>query len=287
MEFSSLDKVQYRKLLLKTYSAFSCFCKDNNIHFCAAGGTMLGAVRHKAMIPWDDDIDVYMMRSDFDKFISIREKLNETEYEILDLHTEGYYCSHTKFSHKSSSIWEFQGIPFIMGAFIDIFVLDYESGSYENLRKKRQEYARFYNLYFISSNNPPFAKIFDSVCHLHFKKAFWYLVQKFLFKIVRPQIRNKMLIHSEDKIGEWLIAYTGTSGVKDIFRSEWFEKYISFPFEDTKIDVPCGYVSYLEAMYGDYLTIPPIEKRKTHHSLFYYNLDRRITSEEMAKMQLM
>ena len=283
--FSSSDKVRYRQLLLNAYNAFSCFCKDNNIHFCAAGGTLLGAVRHNAMIPWDDDIDVYMMRSDYDRFITMREKLAETEYEIVDLNTDGYYCSHAKFSHKYSSIWEYPGIPFILGASIDVFVLDYEDELFDNIVIKRQKYARINNLYFLCSNNSSIENIFVLFLHFHFVKAVWYLCLKVLYIIIRPQIRKPLLNYPRNQKGERLVAYTGTSGIKDIFCSEWFNQYISFPFEDTVIDVPIGYDAYLSAMYGDYLSFPPIEKRQSHHSIFYYNLDRRITSEEVVKMQ--
>ena len=155
MEFSSVDKKRYKALLLQTLKAFDDFCKENDIHYCAAGGTMIGAVRHQGFIPWDDDIDVYMKRTDYDRFISLRNLLDNSDYEIIDPNINGYYCAHTKFSHRYSTIWEFQGIPFVYGAFVDIFVLDYEDGLREEVAIKRMKYAHKANLFYISSNNHP------------------------------------------------------------------------------------------------------------------------------------
>ena len=119
MEFTPVDKKRYKFLLLQTFKAFVKFCKDNGIQFFAAGGTMIGAVRHRGFIPWDDDIDVYMKRCDYDKFINLRSQLDGTNYEILDPSLDGYYCAHTKFSHRYSTLWEFQGIPFVSSKVMD------------------------------------------------------------------------------------------------------------------------------------------------------------------------
>ena len=71
MEFSASDHIRYKELLLQTYKAFVIFCKEHEIRFFAAGGTMIGAVRHQGFIPCDDDMDVYMKRVDYDRFINL------------------------------------------------------------------------------------------------------------------------------------------------------------------------------------------------------------------------
>ena len=82
------------------------------------------------------------------------------------------------------------------------------------------------------------------------------------------------------------MAYTGTSGLKDLFRSEWFADSIPYPFEDTFINVPSGYDQFLTAMFGDYMTFPPVEQRSSHHPLFYVNLDKRISAKEIQQIQV-
>ena len=286
MEFSASDQIRYKELLLQTYKVFDNFCKEHEIHFFAAGGTMIGAVRHQGFIPWDDDMDVYMKRADYDRFISLKDQLERTDYEIIDPENVGYYCAMAKFSYRNSTIWEFQGIPFVFGAYIDVFVLDYEDGLYEEVAKKRFNYAKMVNCFYICSNNHPVAEIKNLLFHGELKKSVWYVFQRLVLIGFYPFLRKLVVRHLGKKRGDWLVAYTGTSGKKDIFRSEWFDDVLSCPFEDTFIDVPVGYEDFLKAMFGDYMTPPPIEERSSHHSLFYYNLDRRISKEEIVQMQI-
>ncbi len=286
MEFSPTDKIKYKDLLLQTYKAFAKFCADNDIQYFAAGGTMIGAVRHKGFIPWDDDIDVYMNRSEYDKFISLRNRLAGSCYEIIDPSNKGYYCAMAKFSHRNSTIWEFQGIPFVFGAYIDVFVLDFEDGTYNEIAKKRRIYSKKVDLFYISANNHPFKVVRDLLCRGELMKSFWLIFQKLLLNNIHPLLKKYIVLHSGKREGEWLVAYTGTSGEKDIFRSEWFDGAISYQFEDTYINVPSGYDNFLTAMFGDYMTLPPIEEQKSHHALFYYNLYRRLSQKEIVGMQI-
>ena len=286
MEFTTTEQKRYKQYLLQTYKFFAKFCADNEIHFCAAGGTMIGAVRHHGFIPWDDDIDVYMKRRDYDLFISSRSKLDGTEYEIIDPATNGYYCAHATLSHRNTTIWEFSSIPFVFGAYIDVFVLDYADGPYEELVGERMNYAKKINLFYICSNNYPIKGIMKHLFQGDLKKALWLLFQKLVLRNCHSAIKKQIIMHSERSHGEWLIAYTGTSGKKDIFRSKWFDSSISYPFEDTFIDVPFGYDEFLRAMYGDYMIPPSKDEQTSHHSLFYFNLDRRISKDEIEQIQI-
>ena len=253
MEFSAEDQIRYKALLLQTYKVFANFCKDAGIQFFAAGGTMIGAVRHQGFIPWDDDIDVYMTRPDYDKFISLR---------------------------------EYQGIPFILGAYVDVFVLDYEEGAYNEVANKRMNFAKKVDHFFISSNDHSYKEIKYLFVHGDLKKTILYLFQKLFFKAYHSLLKKQLKNFSTNNQGEWLVAYTGTSGLKDLFRSEWFADSIRYPFEDTFINVPSGYDQFLTAMFGDYMTLPPIENQCSHHPLFYYYLDRRITKPEIQQIQM-
>lgn len=286
MVFSPTDQKKYKDLLLQTFKAFDSFCKENDIQYCAAGGTMIGAVRHQGFIPWDDDIDVYMKRPDYDKFISLKNQLNGTAYEIIDPSNEGYYCAMAKFSHRYSTIWEFRSIPFVFGAYVDVFVLDYERATYEEVVNKRMNFAKKVNLFYICSNNHSFQEIGDSISQGAIRKSIWYIFQKLFLNKYHSVLRKQINKHSDLRQGEWLIAYTGTSSEKDVFHSEWFDFTISFPFEDTYIGVPSGYDQFLTAMFGDYMSLPPKEEQQSHHSLFYYNLERRITKSEIKLIQI-
>ena len=169
---------------------------------------------------------------------------------------------------------------------IDVFVLDYEDGAYNEVVKKRLNYSKKVDLLYLCSNNHRTKEILNRLCQGDLKKTIWYLFQKSILRSIYPFLQKTVIQCSDKTRGEWLVAYTGTSREKDIFRSEWFEGSVSFSFEDTCIDAPSGYDKFLVAMFGDYMTPPPFEMQTSHHALFYYNLDRRITSKEIEEMQI-
>ena len=115
---------EFQEKLLQTFEAFSQFCKANNLTYYAAYGTCLGAVRHHGFIPWDDDIDVYMKREDYERLLSVRDQLNGTKWSVSDFRDGNYPYSFGKFYATDCSVWELRQFPFIIGPWIDIFPLD-------------------------------------------------------------------------------------------------------------------------------------------------------------------
>ena len=122
---------QLNNSLLTLFKAFIAFCHEHHLTYYAAYGTALGAVRHQGMIPWDDDIDVWMPRKDYDKLLSLRSHLNGTNYEIIDIKDKGYYLYFAKFCDRNSTIIEREGEA-LMGLYLDIFPLD----NYDNHKGK-------------------------------------------------------------------------------------------------------------------------------------------------------
>ena len=285
MVLSEKETTKLKSMLIQTYKAFCEFCISNDIHFFAGGGTMIGAVRHKGIIPWDDDIDIFMLRKDYDKFISLRKHLEGTDYEIIDPSDDGYFCSMAKFSHRYSSIWEFRDIPFVTGVYLDVFVLDFEDGSYDEVAEKRKKYDHFSNLFYISSADHSFSLIFKELAHFNLKKGIWYLAQKCIVRNLRFYYKSQILKRSSLDHGQWLVVYQSIYGKKDIYQASWIQEgFLKVPFEDTFIEVPQNYDAILTQVYGDYMAFPPEEKRCAQHSRFYVNLDKRITKEEIKNI---
>lgn len=125
--------------LLPVFRAFVDFCNRNQLTYYAAYGTVIGAVRHKGFIPWDDDIDVWMPRRDYERFLSLRDKLISTHYEIIDIEDKGYYLYFAKFCDRRSTIIEREGQS-IMGLYIDVFPLDYYDDKGGETIKESQQY---------------------------------------------------------------------------------------------------------------------------------------------------
>lgn len=286
MELTNEEQFIFKNLLLQTYKAFREFCISNEIRFFAGGGTMIGAVRHNGIIPWDDDIDIFMFRKDYDKFVSLKDRLKDTDYEIIDPTDDGYFSTMAKFSYKNSSIWEFREIPFVSGIYIDVFFLDYEDCNYEKVVKKKFRYDKYANLFLISSSKHPMSEILFQFSRFNLKKGIWYLLQKFLISKMRFWFRANIISSSNKDHGQWLVVYPSIYGKKDIYQSDWLHHgFISYPFEDTFIEVPQKFDCILTQVYGDYLMFPPEDKRVSHHSRFYVNLERRISKNEIRDLQ--
>lgn len=278
------QSTQFKSLLFQTYKSFKSLCEANDLKFVAAGGTALGAVRHQGIIPWDDDIDVYMPRADYNRFLTLKESLTGSDYEIVDPRDEDYHCMMAKFAYRNSTLWEYKDIPFPMGVYVDVFALDFEDGPYDKVLTQRMDYNRQGTLFCISAIQRSWSSIGSLIAKGHLSKGLWYLFQKCVVRPLRPSFRKTILGYSIKTTGEWLVAYSGASGKKDVYRAEWFIGTQTFRFEDSTIEVPTGYDAYLRHMYGDYMLLPPEEKQVSHHPHFYLNLERRITQDEVLEL---
>ena len=118
IQFEEMKKIELNILIY-----FTEVCEENNLRYYLGGGTLLGAVRHKGFIPWDDDIDVMMPRPDFQKLLSL--SINNENYNIIKPGTAGYYYNFAKLV-DTRTILEEKGIKRIdgLGVYIDIFPLD-------------------------------------------------------------------------------------------------------------------------------------------------------------------
>ena len=120
----------FQKRLNETFKFTVSFLNSHKLKWFAAYGTAIGAVRHKGFIPWDDDIDIFMPYSDYQKLLSLAESFDETNYHLALPLEEGNYCPYAKICDNSSTIWEVHRWPFLTGVWIDIFPL-YESNCNE------------------------------------------------------------------------------------------------------------------------------------------------------------
>lgn len=116
------DKLKYKEILCNTMKSFINICKEHNLQYYACAGTCLGAIRHKGMIPWDDDIDVLMPRSDYDKFLALKQKLQGTGYEIVDSNNQFYNQWFAKFSDANTTIVEITDFPIVFGVYDNILL---------------------------------------------------------------------------------------------------------------------------------------------------------------------
>lgn len=237
-------------------------CKKNNLRYWIASGTLLGAIRHKGFIPWDDDIDVIMPRKDYDKLSEISKNEFCYPYFFQDIYSENNYPGiHSKVrdcrTTAISKNWLFNNIN--QGIFIDIFPLDgvpCTQQEYENLAniayKKAKELRFYYEYEKILSLNPKVRKVLNErkkiarnaigSC-LDYVKAFREYENMF----------KKYDYETSKNIGP--IAFSLETQWHVSFDREWFMNTVYLDFERLSVPAPAGYSAVLEAYYGhDYMT---------------------------------
>lgn len=276
----NFSQTRYKELLLKTMSEFIKVCDQNGIEYIGAYGTVLGAVRHKGLIPWDDDIDVFMTRENYEKFLQLKKTLNGSGYEIVDLDNDGYYLPYAKFCDANTSIWEIENLPFVLGIFIDVFPLDFVEENDAECVALRDEYIVLFRKYVRSKRSFRFADLLSLSGLKDFFKTVYYrkTVKKEMLRNIENKIKNKrgpyrMYYRSMDKYS------------KSKFDASWFDECIEVPYENFSIRIPKNYDAYLTQCYGNYMEPPPIEKRVSQHFHYFVDLDKRLSEEEIRKIK--
>jgi len=270
---------------------FIQLCDKHHLTYYCCGGTALGAVRHNGFIPWDDDIDVMMPRADYEKLLSLAEKDGAIaeEYEFTTPEkTENYYLTYAKLCKKNSSLWEVLNYPCMIGLFIDIFPVDGCSGDDKTFKKDFLAFDECKkNLIGVSAVYPLTFYVKKML------KLKWRTVVKLLlYHHNRDKYRGKILTRMHRLITRYnatetnyVCNYTGYGGAKERLEKKWLGEGTYMKFEHLTVKIPKQYDAYLQHLYGDYMTMPPVEKRKSHHHLCFLDLDRRFTIEEILEQK--
>ena len=275
----NLSEIQQR--ILQVFKHFAVFCSENKIQYYAAYGTLIGAVRHNGFIPWDDDMDVFMKRKDYDYFVSLRNQVKKPYKIATYLDGESPY-PFAKFYTTEGTIWEYAHFPFITGPWIDVFPLDECEGLKDNAALEKFHYATWkyrkavaYSSWKEIGSELFSGKITSASIKMIKKVRYAPFKIRYINQIKEAEIGLRT-VHG-NSLGDY-----STALVNEVFPKSWFEKALEIPFEDTTISVPIGYHSFLTYLYGDYMQLPPEEKRKTHCP-YFVDLGRSLNREELMK----
>ncbi len=260
MDNISTEEIQ--KICLEILKDLDAFAKENGIRYYMSGGTLLGAVRHKGFIPWDDDIDLMMPRPDYEKFV--------TTYK--GRYTVGESTIDRTYMTPSARVWDNDTViewftlkERSIGVFIDIFPMDgYPSNEFINrIHTNRLLFTR---------------KLLRVVIHKFREGEKKPLLKSLAQKIIKDP--NK-LSRKLNRIGKRYpyegSEYVGVTTTLDHLKKERnskdvYKETVYLPFEDMMLPAPSGYETYLRKLYGDYMQLPPPEKRVSEHN---FNLYRR------------
>lgn len=267
-EPETLKKIQ--KLELEILNDFNKICEKHNLQYFAAGGSAIGAIRHSGFIPWDDDIDVAMDRKTFDKFMEIAKTELPDRYYILNYETNSNFPGmNTHICIKGTRFLTYDIKDFVgdNGIFLDLFCYDNVSDN-DKETKRQGKKAWFWNkiMIIVMLKEP-------TLFYFGFKKTIIRAILKishYFLKIIGIKSQfcyNKALYYSKkyNNTDTKRIAYLfNTTKLKPIINKDDIFPTKKMKFENTEIQVPNNIDKYLTESFGDYMTLPPKEKRHNH-----------------------
>ena len=269
---------RWNAIILDVLHKFIAICEEHHLTYYCCGGTAIGAVRHHGMIPWDDDIDVFMARPDYDRFLHICGQTDLGDYELrTPYNTDNYFMYFSKLCRKGTTILERRNTPCVFGLFVDIFPLDGTAEDLEEAVRMKRRFTKLQNRLAAISARSTFCEHLQLLLTPHEWGRFCY---KTIAYFQRQRYRRRLLrqldaICRRYAFGETsrVVVYCGIYGDKEIYPREWVSEPVKFPFEDTEVCLSGGYDHYLRHFFGDYMQLPPVEKRASHHYKEYFNLD--------------
>ena len=260
MELTAEQLQKLKAIEVEMLKSFIHACEMIGVKYYLLGGTLLGAVRHRGFIPWDDDIDIGMMREDYERFIKEGQALMPEGYFIQNFHSDpNYPANFSKIRNCNTTFIEtsVRNCDINHGIFIDVFPLDYYPDNRVRQRilefKKRALNHRIASVFYLPNR----------------KKTPLIQVARLLLFLRYPShkraVKAREKLYTSCKNGKYIANYGGAWGVKEIVPANWYGDGCMLEFEGLQTRAPLEYKKWLSQVYGDYMTLPPVEKRVGHH----------------------
>lgn len=254
-------------ILIDLYLQFKYICEQYGLRYCALGGTILGAARHRGFIPWDDDIDVCMPREDYNKFCELGHAFSRPYFLQVPGEDNDYCVSWAKLRNSNTTCMYRSSAHrhFNQGVFLDVFPLDIwdkDSGRevFEEIKKLNLDNGSFLRVGMPEPDSSDLERI-----------------KSWSGRDFRENLHDIDFLATKFNRGNYEYCTSAVCSVypydRFVFRREWFEGVAEFPFEMITMTVPVGYKKCLEAQYGDWSKLPPETERGSWHAGMSLDVD--------------
>ncbi|MDY0040735.1 MAG: LicD family protein, partial [Desulforhabdus sp.] len=256
---------QAQLLELKILHEIQRVCRKNDIQFFLIGGTLLGAFRHNGFIPWDDDLDVAMLREDYDRFLEIAPNELGEEFWINHLEKDLTYGHLFAKVMLKNTKWSSGGVQNIMarqGIYVDIFPFDRIASQPKDQKKHYRQAKKYRRLLRLKTKYPVKRKsLFPAI------RQYFTWVYASLLKLPEIHRRVHRLFddgHRQADANNPICTAVGANYCGSARPEEWFRDLVPHRFEDGEFPVPRSSEDILKYQYGDYMKLPPEDKRRAH-----------------------
>ena len=264
MEHDVLRKVQLTQLEIA--KEIRRVCDENHISYFLCDGTLLGAVRHGGFIPWDDDMDLGMLRADYERFCQIAPEKLGKEYCLQTWYTDPDYALPFAKIRKRGTLFVEAKSKRLQenGFFVDIFPFDYVPEDSQGRSELAGKLLGLFRVKLMKSRYTPWMEV-DRII---WKKRIGYLYYQW-----------KSLFRTADALSAAFDALAISCGKSnmlceqsaipkpDYYQAKWCETTAELEFEGERFRVPACYQEYLTALYGDYMQLPPEDQRENRHQI--------------------
>ena len=256
-----MKRLQLRELqeiTLELLKEFDSICEQHNIKYVLGGGSLLGAVRHQGFIPWDDDADVMMLRSEYEKLLTICHTMKlGTQRKFISLKDKSFARNYARYArtdyHKNEEGFEESDCPWVG---IDIFPIDYVTENDKLYKKQVKKLAFLRKLLLSSVTVTGSGTSFIKKIGKNILRPITKMIGS--FRLAEAMERECMRYNDGDKI--YVAALCGMYGLRERWKKEDFDPIIRIPFEGYMFPVPKNYDIYLTNLYHDYMEIPSKDK---------------------------
>ena len=268
-----MEPLQAKCLEMAEY--FVQFCKENNLLCYLCGGGAIGTLRHKGFIPWDDDLDFFMPRKDYEKLAQLWPQKADSRYQ-LSKSNENYIDRNlfiTIRDTQTTCIKPYQqDLDIPHGLALDVLPLDYYPAN--GLSRKKQVIAALVYSLFCAQTIP---EKHGGIMKLGSQALLALVPSKKLRYKIWKKAEVEMTKYTKEESDGITELCSGPYYMKKKYPISSFDDALWLPFEETELPIPVGYDAYLKTAFGDYMTPPPVEKQVAHHDVVLIDLEKSYT----------